>query len=226
MTKSKISIIAIIILAISLCLSLLYCHKLKNDYSVNTIHNEYICDSLNTELSVMANKYDSIHSYSDSVYELQKAHYDSLNALYEMKLTTNKSKVTYIYKDSTIIKEVENSELAQTAKIEYVTQEVIKEVIKTIHDTVAVSKIDTVYKETKSEVTTTKIEDEKEVVENTEFFNIYLDGGIKGNLDLDIIPELSAGVIFNEKFYGEIGANYDHGKINPDIKLGIRFKVF
>ena len=32
--------------------------------------------------------------------------------------------------------------------------------------------------------------------------------------------------VIKEKFYGQIGIDYDKGKVNPNAKIGVRFKLF
>ena len=55
---------------------------------------------------------------------------------------------------------------------------------------------------------------------------IYLDGNVKANLDFDIVPEIGAGIIIKEKFYGQIGVDYSNSKVNPHAKIGIRWELF
>lgn len=224
--KEKIKTIGLIVLAIVCAITMFMYSNLKSDYSINEHKYQSMNDSLCTELSIETNKYDSLSSYTQLMITTQKASYDSLNELYKTKIDTHKEKVVIKYKDSTVIRYVEDSHVEQEHKVEYVEKEVVKEVVQYVHDTVAVTKIDTVYQEAKTEVVHSESETQKEVVDNTETFNIYVDGGVRGNLDYDIIPEVGAGVIIKEKFYGEIDANYDKGKINPSAKLGIRLKVF
>lgn len=224
--KEKIKTIGLIVLAIACAITMFMYSNLKSNYSINEHNYQATADSLCTEISMASNRYDSLGNHYESILEVQKASYDSLNELYKIKIDTHKEQVTIIYKDSTVIRYVEDTHEEQEHQIEYVEKEVVKEVIKEIHDTIAVTKIDTVYQDSKVEVTKTETETNKDVVKNEEFFNIYVDGGVRGNLDFDIIPEVDAGVIIKEKFYGEIGANYDRGKINPSAKLGIRLKVF
>ena len=68
--------------------------------------------------------------------------------------------------------------------------------------------------------------EEKTVVVKDDLFNIYLDGNVKANLDFDIIPEIGAGIIIKEKFYGQIGVDYSNSKVNPHAKIGIRWELF
>lgn len=224
--KEKIKNISLIVMAIALAISIAISLKLKSDYSVNENIYQMKSDSLITEVSLGSNRYDSLQSHSDSLFELQKASYDSLNELYKIKINTHKEQVTVIYKDSTVIRYVEDTHEEHEQQIQYVEKEVVKEVVNVIHDTVTIAKSDTVYNESNVAVSKSEIKDEKTVVDNVETFNIYIDGGVRANLNPDIIPELNAGIMIREKFYGEIGANYDRGKINPSAKLGIRLKVF
>jgi hypothetical protein len=53
-----------------------------------------------------------------------------------------------------------------------------------------------------------------------------LNADVKGTLQKDIVPEADVGVIIKEKFYGQIGIDYDKGKVNPNAKIGVRFKLF
>ena len=101
-----------------------------------------------------------------------------------------------------------------------------KEVIKTVHDTVMVTKHVTTYNENTTQTIKETNENIKEVVVKDEFFNIYLNVDVKGTLQKDIVPEADAGVIIKEKFYGQIGIDYDKGKVNPNAKIGVRFKLF
>ena len=157
-------------------------------------------------------------------YELNKS--DSLWQLLQTKQTTNKTKITYIYKDSTIVKEAENTEIATTVETKYIDRIVEKEVIKTVHDTVMVTKHDTTYNENTTQTSKETNENTKEVVVKDEFFNIYLNADVKGTLQKDVVPEADVGVIIKEKFYGQIGIDYDKDKVNPNAKIGVRFKLF
>ena len=119
-----------------------------------------------------------------------------------------------------------NTEIQTKVKTKYVDRVVEKEIVKTIHDTLYVSKTDSVYNEEKTETHNEEKKEEKTVVVKDDLFNIYLDGNVKANLDLDIIPELGVGIIIKEKFYGQIGIDYDNSKINPNAKIGIRLELF
>ena len=202
--KEKIKTISIITLVISLAVLALYCINLKSKYDTNTHSLMTRSDSLCTIIAMQGNKYDSLKAVSDSLYQYELQKSDSLWQLLQTTTKTNKNKITYIYKDSTIIKEVENTETATTVETKYVDRIVEKEIIKTIHDTV----------------------NTKEVVVKDEFFNIYLNADIKGTLEKDIVPEADIGIIFKEKFYGQIGIDYDKGKVNPNARIGVRFKLF
>lgn len=222
--KEKIKTISIITLVISLAVLALYCINLKSKYDTNTHSLMTRSDSLCTIIAMQGNQYDSLKAVSDSLYQYELQKSDSLWQLLQTTTKTNKNKITYIYKDSTIIKEVENTETATTVETKYIDRIVEKEIIKTIHDTVMVSKHDTSYNENTTQVSKQTEENTKEVVVKDEFFNIYLNADIKGTLEKDIVPEADIGIIFKEKFYGQIGVDYDKGKVNPNARIGVRFK--
>lgn len=224
--KEKIKTISIITLVISLAVLALYCINLKSKYDTNTHSLMTRSDSLCTIIAMQGNQYDSLKAVSDSLYQYELQKSDSLWQLLQTTTKTNKNKITYIYKDSTIIKEVENTETATTVETKYVDRIVEKEIIKTIHDTVMVSKHDTSYNENTIQISKQTEENTKEVVVKDEFFNIYLNADIKGTLEKDIVPEADIGIIFKEKFYGQIGIDYDKGKVNPNARIGVRFKLF
>lgn len=219
----KIGIIILIVALIGCILDICY---LNYKYDENELMMKSTSDSLCTVIELNKQAYDSLKIHSDSLYSYELNRNDSLYQLLQQKTNTNKTKVTYVYKDSIIVKEVENTQVETVVETQYVDRIVEKEVIKTIHDTIQVSKIDTVYQENTIEV---KKEDEqvkKEVVVNDDLFNLYLNADIKGNLDLDIVPEASVGIIIKEKFYGEVGIDYDKGSVNPNAKIGLRLNVF
>lgn len=218
--------ISIIVLAIGLVISIVCCLWLNSKYSKNESIYQSKADSLCTIINVSNDKYDSLRNVSDSLYQYELNKNDSLYQLLQQNQTTNKVKVTYIYKDSTIIKEEENTEIQTKVETKYVDRVVEKEIVKTIHDTLYVSKTDSVYNEEKTETHNEEKKEEKTVVVKDDLFNIYLDGNVKANLDLDIIPELGVGIIIKEKFYGQIGIDYDNSKINPNAKIGIRLELF
>lgn len=223
---NKVKNIALVVLLVSLIISIIYCFTLNKKYSYNESKHQTTCDSLYNVIETTANSYDSLRIYGDSLYAFQRSSYDSLNELYHIKINTHKEQVTVIYKDSTVIRYVEDTKEEHEHQVEYIEKEVLKEVVKVIHDTINVTKTDTVYKENKIEVSNTETNDNKNVVDNGDLFNIYVDGNVKGNLDYDLIPEIGAGIIFKEKFYGQVGIDYDKGNVNPNIKLGVRLKVF
>ena len=224
--KEKIKTISIIVLCISLTVLALYCIHLKSEYNTNTHSLMTRSDSLCTFIAMQSNQYDSLRAISDSMYQYELQKSDSLWQLLQTTTKTNKNKITYIYKDSTIIKEVENTETATTVETKYVDRIVEKEIIKTIHDTVMVTKHDTSYNENTVQVTKQTEENSKEVVAKEDLFNVYLNADIKGTLEPDIVPEADIGIIFKEKFYGQIGIDYDRGKVNPNARIGVRFKLF
>ena len=218
--------ISLVVLAISLIVSILYAVNLNHKYSQNLVTSQATTDSLCTVVSIEQNRYDSLKSYSDSVYAYELQKNDSLWQVLQSKQTTNKTKVTYIYKDSTIIKEAENTEIETQIETKYVTQVVEKEVIKTVHDTLYVAKTDSAFNENTTQTHKDEKTEEKTVVVKDDLFNIYLDGNVKANLDFDIVPEIGAGIIIKEKFYGQIGVDYSNSKVNPHAKIGIRWELF
>lgn len=224
--KEKIKKISIIVLAITVVVLSIVCINLNIKYDTNTHSLNTKADSLCTVIEAQGLQYDSLKAVSDSLYQYELNKSDSLWQLLQTKQTTNKTKITYIYKDSTIIKEAENTEIATTVETKYIDRIVEKEVIKTVHDTVMVTKHDTTYNENTTQTNKETNENTKEVVVKDEFFNIYLNADVKGTLQKDIVPEADAGVIIKEKFYGQIGIDYDKGKVNPNAKIGVRFKLF
>lgn len=226
MNKETLKNISIIILAIGLVASIICNIWINNKYDENVQINKSTSDSLCTIIDLQKNTYDSLMKHNDSLYTYELNKNDSLWQLLQTKQTTNKTKITYIYKDSTIIKEGENTQIETAIETKYIDRIVEKEIVKVIHDTLQVSKIDTIYKENTTKLTKQDEEITKEVVVNEDLFNIYLDADIKGNLDFDIIPEANVGIIIKEKYYGEIGIDYNNSKINPNAKIGIRLNVF
>lgn len=218
--------ISLVVLAISLVVSILYAVNLNHKYSQNLVTSQATTDSLCTVVSIEQNRYDSLKAFSDSIYSYELKKNDSLWQVLQSNQTTNKTKTTYIYKDSTIIKEAENTETQTQLETKYVTQVVEKEVIKTVHDTVYVSKIDSTYDSTTVKNHKEEKNNEKTVVDKGNLFNIYLDGNVKANLDKDIIPELEGGIVLFDKFYGSIGIDYNNEKINPFAKIGINWRLF
>lgn len=226
MKKETIKTISLIVLAIALIASIIGIIWLNNKYDENVYIHNTKTDSLCTVINLEKQAYDSLKIHSDSVYNYELNRSDSLYQLLQTKTNSNKTKITYVYKDSTIIKEVENTQTETVVETKYVDRIVEKEVIKTIHDTVQVTKIDTIYNEQNTQVTKQDEESKKEVVVKDDLFNVYIDAGVKGTLDFDIIPEASVGIIIKEKFYGEVGIDYNNGKVNPSAKLGVRMNLF
>lgn len=222
----KIKKISIVLLVIGLVISLAYSIFLNYKYDTNEQILKTQSDSLCTIIELKSNKYDSLKIHSDSIYQYELNRSDSLYQLLQTNQKTNKNKITYIYRDSIIIKEVENTEIDTKVETKYVDKIVEKEVIKTIHDTIEVTKTDTIYQESKTEVKTLIEENKKEVVVKEDLFNLYLDANVKGNLGLDIVPEANLGIMIKEKYYGEIGIDYDKGKVNPNARLGIKLNIF
>lgn len=226
MNKEKIKNISLIVMAVALVASLLGILWLNNKYDENTRVWKSSSDSLCTVIDVKKQSYDSLKSHSDSIYDYYYAVNDSLNQLIKTSQEKHRTVVTYVYKDSTIIKEVEDTKTNTEIQTVYVDKIVEKEVVQVIHDTITVSKLDTVYNESKTEVKKEEEEKKTEVVVKDDLFNVYLDVGVKGTLEKDIVPEASVGLIIKEKFYGEVGIDYNNGKVNPSAKLGLRLNVF
>ena len=224
--KDKIKNVSLVVLAIGLLISILYSINLNHRYSENLVNTQNSADSLATIISLEQNRYDSLKAFSDSIYAYELKKNDSLWQVLQSNQTTNKTKVTYIYKDSTIIKEAENSETQTQLETKQVTQVVEKEILKTVHDTVYVSKVDSTYDSTTVKNHKEETNNEKTVVDKGNLFNIYLDGNVKANLDKDIIPELEGGIVLFDKFYGSIGIDYYNEKINPFAKIGINWRLF
>lgn len=224
--NNKIKNISIIVLAIALVASIIGIIWLNNKYDTNETYLKTQSDSLCTVIDLQKTSFDSLKSHSDSVYSYELQRNDSLNQIIKTSQEKHRTVVTYVYKDSTIIKEVEDTKTNTELQTVYVDRIVEKEVIKTIHDTVHVTKIDTVYNEQNTQVTKQDEESKKEVVVKDDLFNVYIDAGVKGNLDFDIIPEANVGIIIKEKFYGEVGIDYNNGKVNPSAKLGVRMNLF
>lgn len=222
----KIKNISIIVLIVALVISVLYAINLNHKYSQNIKDNQILIDSLYTTINLKQDRYDSLKAFSDSIYSYELKKNDSLWQVLQSNQTTNKTKTTYIYKDSTIIKEAENTETQTQLETKYVTQVVEKEVVKTVHDTIYVSKIDSTYDSTTVKTQKEETIAEKTVVDKGNLFNIYLDGNVKVNLDKDIIPELKGGIILFDKFYGSIGIDYFDKQINPFAKIGINWELF
>lgn len=226
LNKDKIKNVSLVVLAIGLLISILYSINLNLRYSENLVNTQNSADSLATIISLEQNRYDSLKAFSDSIYSYELKKNDSLWQVLQSNQTTNKTKTTYIYKDSTIIKEAENTETQTQLETKYVTQVVEKEVVKTVHDTVYVSKVDSTYDSTTVKTQKEETNNEKIVVDKGNLFNIYLDGNVKVNLDKDIIPELEGGIILFDKFYGSIGIDYFDKQINPFAKIGINWRLF
>lgn len=222
----KIKNISIVVLIVALAISVLYAINLNHKYSQNIKNNQILTDSLYTTINLKQDRYDSLKAFSDSIYSYELKKNDSLWQVLQSNQTTNKTKTTYIYKDSTIIKEAENTETQTQLETKQVTQVIEKEVVKTVHDTVYVSKIDSTYDSTTVKTQKGETVAEKTVVDKGNLFNIYLDGNVKVNLDKDIIPELEGGIILFDKFYGSIGIDYFDKQINPFAKIGINWELF
>lgn len=216
--------ILIINLIICLIISICYNIYLKNKYTVSETFYSEMNDSLCTVINTQTIKYDSLKIISDSLYAYELSKNDSLWQLLQINQKTNKSKITYVYKDSIIIKEVENTEQQTNIETKYVDKIVEKEVLQVFHDTIMVSKIDTIYNEKTTETSSNVIQNDKNVFKNPDLFNIFIDANVKANLDYNIIPEANVGIIIKEKFYGAIGIDYNE-QVNPFIKAGIKVNI-
>lgn len=223
---NKIKNILLVILIIALTAVLCYTKYLNSKYSTNIHTYKAVNDSLCTEITAASAKYDSMSIHLDSMYQYELTQKDSLWQLLQISQDKKRTIVTYIYKDSTIIKEVEDTHTEARSEIKTVTEYIEKEVIKYIHDTTYISNIDTFYSKQDTEVLKTQEEKNEEVIDNKEKFNIYADANVKGTTDLDIIPEAAIGIMLYDKFYGQAGIDYNNGNINPFAKIGVRLKLF